>query len=309
MKKNAENIFQGGEMSIKNQKLYVVVVLAIFFLALSSFAQETNQEEKPVIVKEPSRSRGLVGLYIKGGIGTTDGGDFNNLIQGYHDYWSGVDDYANWDKIGLMMEFNAEILFNVSQNVGFGIGAGYMTKNNIGEYGSQDPDLGFDWDREYGFRVIPLSGNLHLSFLTTRLFGFSIHAGVDYLLGNITHDFNFQSNSGSSSRTEEVKCNTLGYHGGVSIDINFSSSVSLVIGGGYRFAEFKNWTGSVDSPSTGKLDGELYYYEYQDPNNEEYYPRMIVWPGEPSASYYRNVHLARINLSGFSSTIGIKINF
>ena len=162
-------------MRIYNQKLCVLVVLAICFLALSSYAQQTDQEDKTVLVKDPSRNRGFIGFSIKGGIGTTDGGDFNTLIQGYYDRWSGADDYANWDKIGAMMGFNAEILFNLTQTISVGIGAGTLTKNNMGEYGSQDPDLGFDWDRTYGFRVIPISVNLHLSFLTTRLFGFSIH--------------------------------------------------------------------------------------------------------------------------------------
>ncbi len=297
-------------MGIKNKKKYIFVLLTIFFLVSSSFAQETNQEENPVVVKEPSvKKGGLIGFYIKGGVGFVDSGDFNNLIQGYRDYWSGTEDYINWPNLGMMMEFGAEIILNFTQNVGFGIGAGYMMKNNVGEYGSQDPSFQVDYDREYGFSVIPISGNLHIRFLTTRLFGFSINAGVDYLLGNLTHTYTFHSSAGSSTRREEVKCNTIGYHGGISIDINFSSSVSLVLEGSYRIADFKDWSGSVDSPETGNFDGELYYYEYESAYYEKYYPRMWVWSGTPSASYYRNVRLARINLSGFSSTLGIKINF
>ena len=323
-------------MGIKNQKLYALVLLTIFFLVLSSFAgetgyvhernvevvvekieekpasreQELNQEEKTDLGKEePGRKGGLIGFYIKGGVGFADSGDFNNLINGYRDYSSAADYYINWPKLGMMMEFGAEILLNFTQNIGLGIGAGYITKKNVGEYGSQDPSFQVDYDREYGFKVIPISGNLHLRFLSTKLFGFSINSGVDYLMGNLTHTYTFQSGSGSSSRREEVKCNTIGYHGGISIDINFSSRVSLVLEGSYRFADFKEWKGSVDSPDTGNFDGELYYYEYESAYYEAYYPRIWVWSGAPSASYYRNVRLARINLSGFSSTIGIKINF
>ncbi len=308
-------------MGIKNQKLYALVLITIFFLVLSSFAgetgylhasgkQELNQKEKPVLVKEPSAKKGgLIGFYIKGGLGFVDSGDFNNLIQGYRNYWSRTEDYINWPELGMMMEFGAEIILNFTPNVGFGIGAGYITKNNIGEYGSQDPVFQVDYDREYGFSVIPISGNLHIRFLSTRLFGFSIHGGVDYLMGNLTHTYTFQSGSGSSTRKEEVKSNTVGYHGGISIAINFSSRVSLVLEGSSRFADFKEWKGSVDSPDTGNFDGELYYYEYESAYYEEYYPRMWVWSSTPSSSYYRNVRLARINLSGFSSTIGIKINF
>lgn len=309
-------------MGIKNQKLFMLVLLTIFFLVLSSFAgetgylheryveQEQNQEEKPVLVKvESERKGGLIGFTIKGGVGFVDSGDFNNLVKGYRDYSSAADYYINWPELGLMMEFGAEILLNFTQNIGFGIGVGYITRNNVGEYGSQDPSFQVDYDREYGFRVIPISGNLHIRFLTTRLFGFSINAGVDYLMGNLTHTYTFQSSAGSSTRREEVKNNTFGYHGGISIDINFSSRVSLVLEGSYRIADFKDWKGSVDSPDTGNFDGELYYYEYESAYYEKYYPRMWVWNGTPSASYYRNVRLARINLSGFSSTIGIRINF
>jgi hypothetical protein len=367
-------------MGVNNQKQYMLVLLAIFFLVLSGFAQmektkikviskksnlrfepDINSavisvkipkgsileverkagewfevrvrtpsgtqitgyihekyvevvaktiEEKVDSVREPSKKmKGLFGLCIKGGAGTVDSGDFNNLVQGYRDYWSRSEDYANWPKLGLMMEFSAEILFNFTQNIGFGIGAGYITQNNAGEYGSQYPSFQVDYDREYQFRVIPISGNLHIHFLKSSLFGFSIHGGIDYLLGSITHTYTFQSNAGSSSRREDVKNNTVGYHGGVSIDINFSSRVSLVLEGAYRFADFKDWKGSVDSPDIENFDGELYFYEYQSGYYEEYYPRMWVWSGAPSASYYRNVRLARINLSGFFAIAGIKIIF
>lgn len=297
-------------MGIKNRKKYILILLAIFFLVLSSFAQETNPEENPVVVKEPAvKKGGLISFYIKGGVGFADSGDFNNLIQGYRDYWSTTEDYINWPNLGAMMEFGAEIILNFTPNIGFGIGAGTITKNNLGEYGSLDPVFQVNYEREYGFRVVPISGNLHIRFLSTRLFGFSIHGGVDYLMGNLTHTYTFQSSSFSSSRQEELKCNTIGYHGGISIDINFSSNVSLVLEGSYRIADFKNWKGSVESSDSGNFDGELYYYEYESLYYEKYFPRMWVWSMTPSSSYYQNVRLARINLSGFSSTIGIKINF
>jgi len=42
-------------------------LLTIFFLVLSSFAQETNPEENPVVVKEPAAKKGgLISFYIKG---------------------------------------------------------------------------------------------------------------------------------------------------------------------------------------------------------------------------------------------------
>jgi len=289
---------------------YVEVVVEKIEEKPASRKPEQNQDEKPVRVKEPSRRKGgLFGFYINGGVSFVDSGDFNSLVNGYRDYSSAANYYINWPKLGSMMEFGAEILLNFTQNIGFGIGAGYMTKTNVGEYGSQNPSFQVDYDREYGLKVIPISGNLHIRFLTTRLFGFSINGGVDYLMGTIKHTYAFQSNAGSSSRKEEVKCNTVGYHGGIGLDINFSSHVSLVLEGSYRFADFKNWKGSVNSPDSGNFDGELYYYEYESAYYDGYYPRMWVWNGAPSASYYRNVRLARINLSGFSSKIGIKINF
>lgn len=271
---------------------------------------EEKPEEKPVLKQEPSgKKKGMISFYISGGLGYVDGRDFNKLVKGYKEYWSGTNDYANWDELELMSEFGAEIIFNLMQNIGFGIGAGYIMKDSIGNYGSQDPSFQVDYNRKYKFRVIPISGNLHLSFLTTKILGFSINGGIDYLLGNIIHNYSYQASAGSSSKKEDVKCNTIGFHGGISIDINFSSHVSLVLDGLYRFADFKDWEGNVESSDSGNYYGALYSYEYQSGYYEKYFHRMWVFSGTPSPTYYRNVRKARINLSGFSAKLGFKINF
>lgn len=266
---------------------------------------EEKPEKKPVPEPEPSKRRkGWLSIYLAGGAGIVEGGDLNRVVKGINRLWSQEDNYADWDEFKLMNELNAELIFNITQNIGIGIGAGYMTKKNIGSYGSEDPTFNVKYGREYTLNIIPVCASLHLSFLTRSIIGFSLHGGVGYYLGNVKHNFSYESSSTSYSRQEDVKCNTMGYYGGMSIDVNFTSHVSLVIEGSYRLAEFKDWKGTSDI-----AEGELYYYEYLSGYYDEYFPRIGVFSAPPSPSYYRNIRKALIDLTGFVLKGGLRINF
>lgn len=258
---------------------------------------ETLPETKPAPVQRPAyipvaKGKSFMSVYINGGISLVGPDDLNQVINGYGDYWSEADDIFTWGEIKMMSEIGGELIFNLTENIGIGVGAGYIFKNSRGEYGTTADTL----LQEFKFSFIPLTGSLHYKIPFGSAMNISLQGGAGYYLGKMKHSYN----SGSTSTLEDASCNTLGIHAGIGIEIGMGSSAAIVITGLYRIANFKEWTGT-----RGGTEGKLYLYEWYSSYYDEYFPAVWIYGTPPTAS----ARLAEINISGPVLKVGFKIGF
>ena len=88
---------------------------------------------------------------------------------------------------------------------------------------------------------------------------FYLQGGTGYYMGKMTLDYLSQPGTGGSTSVDQsVTGSVLGFHAGAGVELRIASRVALVVGALYRMADFKDWTGTIDSAS-----GELYYYEWR----------------------------------------------
>lgn len=249
-------------------------------------------------------------LYISGGLGFVNSGDFNTIVRGEKDQWSDADEYFDWAEWKNMLDFQGEFILDITRNIGIGIGSGYLSKKSAGRYGEPDNE----YQRNYTFRFIPISGSLYLTIPAGTIVSFFIKGGADYYFGKMRQEKEIDYSGSQFLLTEDVSCNTLGFHIGGGMEFKVAPKVSFVISGLYRIANFKNWTGKAhdeDEFSSRDVDGELYYYEnHQMWDGEMHWiPRLTVWSESGLPSNRRNTRLGEINIGGMVLTAGLKIGF
>jgi hypothetical protein len=308
----------------------------VVFVSLLFFSAGTINSES---TKGNANNSGLtqksfpVSFYLGGGYSFINGDDINNHITGNKNLYTGELAFFNWDKIKSAYNIDFEITYHLTHKIGLGIGGGYFSLTNSGEYGWKDGGNVFsDQSREYSFRAYVINGNIYYTYpIISRMKVFAA-AGVDVYFGKLKHVHDIQwdyhltqsdpywhipisdpsidpiynpgtgeiHSIGSSEKTEEMNSTTLGFHGGLGIEVNINSTFSIVAGGYYRLAKLgalsgeKNYSNSLGD-SLG-INGTWWYVE--DPL------RLEIEQDQPE-----NSRKAELDLSGFTVQIGIRARF
>jgi len=314
----------------KKKSSMVVLILLLFFLTgtLKSESSIGNANTSDLTQKSFP-----ISFYLGGGYSLVNGDDINNYIAGNKKLYTGETAFYNWDEIEDAYNFDFGITYHLTKKIGFGIGGGYLSLSNSGEYGWKDGGNVFsDQSREYSFRAFVLNGNVLYSYpLVSRLKVFAA-AGMDIYFGKLKHVHKIQwdyhltqsdpywhipisdptigpiynpgteeiHSTGSSEKTEDMSSTILGFHGGLGIEVAVNSTFSFVAGGYYRFARSGDFSGEKNySNSMGDslgINGTWWYVENP--------LRLEIEQDQPE-----NSRKAELDLGGFSFQIGIRARF
>ena len=173
------------------------------------------------------------------------------------------------------------------------------------------------------------------------------HVGLGYYFGTLKHTtdidgtFSYESaykgelsywsrGTSISQLTENTSSNSLGYHGGLGLDIKLTRLLSFGAEVYGRHVEFDNWKGSqvINSESsytwwskwtgderleedtyTDSAYGKMWTYEIRNGSNNETYAQMEVVDEEPDGSFYQNVRKSSINLNSYGFSFSVKLSF
>jgi hypothetical protein len=94
--------------------------------------------------------------------------------------------------------------------------------------------------------------------------------------------------------------NSLGFHGGVSVDLNIFKFLAIFVDAGYRLVSFKEMKGKDYRTSGAPLEGDFYYQANQDLGQYVFFikqPNKAVPGSRPAV----------LNLNGFALSAGLKI--
>lgn len=199
---------------------------------------------------------------------------------------------------------------------------------------------------KYRVQSIPLTLTLYYSLPFGPRGSFFLGCGGGYYSGKITYredyEYNFDYSdeknlsgsllefvdqySSSGNYSEETTCRAFGFHAKGGLELNIRRGLSLIIEVQGRWVDFNDWSGkksdsynwshtwgywgvfSDEGSSEEHTEGKLWMVEFKSDETGESYPRLVFSEEKPLSSSFSGARKVKINLSGFSFRIGIKIN-
>ncbi len=263
-------------------------------------------------------------LKLTGGAAYITSGDYNDAIEGTNAYIAhyGQNITSTYSKLQFGMDLGVEFILNVTENIGIGLGVGYMQVSHDTETVEYDYDLLW-WTLhdlqtlKPSVSAIPLTLNFHYAMPMGGV-NLNFFAGVGFYLSTMKVDQRVKDYyiivpydltlSYKASKT------AFGFQGGIGLDIPISGNVSFVVDVTGRYARLSDIMG--DYTITGTFLGTVnesgsnyYYYAYDLSAGGTTYKMhtLIDDAHKPTGSTYSR-H-GNFDLTGVSAQAGFRINF
>jgi hypothetical protein len=286
------------------KQLFLLFVMALALLWTGSSDTLLSESKKPRFY-----------IKFKGNASFSSGGDFGDFVDRNEIYFDqlniGSDEYViSTTRRSYFQGFGGEIGLEVKKHA-VGIGVGYISQNfKIGShYEPDNSDYIEDYVREYEFSAIPIFLFIHYKIVDRRFIKAFLTLGEGVYLATYRDDRTMTfENADRTFANSYVKCkkNHLGFHAGVSIDFNIFRHLALFVDAGYRVVSFKEMKADefYEDDNVQELDEEKDFY--YGVNRQTDQARFTA--GEAGGMLW-DEELAKLNLSGFSLSVGMKIIF
>ena len=291
------------------RKLFILttMIFAFFFLTCIGICQAQD------FIKGFS-------LKVTGGYGTMATGDYNTVFENVEQYYDDlialiesmngfqVSKTGGFKKINMGLEFEGEIIIDLSGPFGIGFGVGYIRRSNESEIGfsmTGIPGLSSSsLSYEPIITVTPVNLSLYFFPSVAPSMNFYLYGGLGYYMGKLT-DTSKSVRDGFLQKSEwEFKDKGFGFHAGAGLEFNIAPKVAIFIEGKGRYCKLKSWEGHSDSES-----GTVWYLDIQASDTNKWYSLFALQEDKPSGDDIRNVREFALNLTGISLRTGIRIKF
>ena len=241
---------------------------------------------------------------------------FNGLTSEFQDIMIGAGYSASIDhpleKLTHMLGGAVEGKFFINPNIALGLGFSYvsgsktsstiLTKDSTEAFTSTSTLKASIFAPYFGVSFLVPSQMLSLEFFA--------HAG--YFMGNFSQTYTGEFMSAYSFDFGDMEKSTLGFMGGVRLNINLQSNMGIFLMGKYTMVKFKDIPGKLiltSGGSTNSYTGAVYYYESHIISN--WYPMLWVYDTLPSPhpSWMRNPRKAEFDFSGLYLGAGFFFRF
>lgn len=300
------------------RKLIILSTMIFFFLALTGIGQAQD------FIKGFS-------LKFTGGYGTMAIGDLNTFIEGADTFLGDVAGLFGGTKEGELKKLNkwgydleGEIIMNLTENFGIGVGAGYIQKRSTDSWASARKEIifgvGMTISLKPEFSAIPINLSVYYFSSVAPSVNIFLYGGLGYYFGKVTasatlvQDFILAPPQLWSEELKiEAKDQNFGLHGGIGLEFNVAPKIALFIEGKGRYCKLKSWKGDGTITSGGNTEresGTIWFAEIEvEPATGIYIPFIFPSEEEPSEDDARNVRKFEADLSGISLKVGIRIKF
>lgn len=264
-------------------------------------------------------------LRISGGYGIYPAGDFNIFYKDaeiYYDALLSPYDFVKHDGYQDLKYFwkaSAELCLELTKAIGVSLGMSYNQIDRHGTIQWRSPVYDtFTFAFPTRMNIIPVK-------LSTQVF-IPLAAGLrTYLKGGlglyfVQGDFGYAETSeipgeeGIYESMINASGKGLGLHGGLGLEYRLSSGLSVFLEGLGRSAKVRNiegtmsiWSDQHGPQEDRDLAGKIWYFEYWDENTSLYLSGISFGDRPSDDERIRTARGLRIDLSGFSLMIGIKI--
>ena len=277
-----------------------------------------------------------LGLKLLGGgsflFGRNDFNDFFEALNTYYPEKNAV--YGNKEvvtgeykplttSLGGGLEFFIDILPQLG--ISFGIGNILGKKQSTIHWSTDYYQYEEDDTMMQKISAIPLtlSFNFAMPFGDTLRIG--IYSGFGYYIGKVTYESSYDYMETASdfkaygTDTWTAKSSSIGFHGGLNLELMLTQTLALVLRGGGNIVSFSGLTGDyvwAYENSNGVQNGDtekdltMWFGEWKRIATGKWYADVWIRENRPEdSSSERNYEEGRVSLTGFGIQIGIKINF
>jgi len=258
-------------------------------------------------------------LRLNGGMAYGTGGDLAEGLRGQMDYYA-----AEYDN--LVGEFKlpkfgwaagGEILIHLNPSFAVGLGAGFEHHGLESLVGYAIGYVEVEENLKPVFDVIPLTGSLHLFLTLGPKLKLDLNAGGGAYITRLNWDFGYDiallGYQGSDVYTFRSSKVGFGFQGGAGLELALSSKLSLVLNVLGRAAKIGPFRGDWTETGTGDFwsfadsgsDHVMYYYDLTVSGKT--FPQIVLQSGPPAGTSVSNAREAKLDLTGFAASLGIKI--
>ena len=216
--------------------------------------------------------------------------------------------FSEIQKPRLFIKFNGTAAFSSAGDFGDFIDKNEVTRPNFRGYGGE---IGLEMKRHsvgigtgyieryldagyrYSFSAIPIFLFIRYKLINGSFLKASVTLGEGVYLAA------YQEKIADTVLLKSKK-NSLGFHGGVSLDFNIFKFLALSVDGGYQFVSFKEMVGKDYRYVGVPLEGNLYYQANESTGQYSFFinqPKKTVPESRPAV----------FNLNGFIISAGLKI--
>jgi len=247
-------------------------------------------------------------------------GDINNGTWGYLDYWKDLAWYydATYQSRIKPLHFGSilavDLLYHINNYYSFGLGLGYQRA-------SKTKAVSINWWPDEPAQIARASSDItsfpvRLSLINylpvNARFRLFFVAGVDVNFTQVR--LTYVPAEADYTYHQKAHSIGLGLRYGPGVELKVAANIDLVIEGQGHYCRIKNFEGTLraDGDYTPYEErGHLYYFEWTSDLIPDYpisYPMVMIQATEPADDYYSNVRKARVDLSGFTIVVGVKIH-
>jgi hypothetical protein len=280
--------------------------------------RENVVEELDYWEEDPEFFEGI-GLTVRltGGPSFIGGGDLRKGDRGLYDAASDLAAASGFlldryfDEFNSGFEVTADFVYSITPKIGLGLGFGYMNLSEHNLLVFHSPG-GFE-NNQVGtspkIRAYPVRLGVFYNIPISRLFNLTLNSGAAFYFAKYSY---IRSSNWYPIDLINQKANTtgIGFHGGISVEINFHPRAALILEGRGRYCKISGFTGeshikkSILPPlliEDIEEKGTLYYVEGDG------FPLLAFSEQKPTD--YKTVREATVDLSGFVFQAGLKVKF
>ena len=271
---------------------------------------------------ELTKKSSALSLRLYGGLSRLSAGDLNDGLDGYFELLEIYEAMGfgsvsgGYRPLHAGYDFGADLVFQLSPNIGVGIGAGYLqsSKSSLMTFSYEGGELTVIGTPKLSAMPIRLA-----VFFTLPLgakFNLTADAGGTYYAAlklNATQRLEMEAdwNETSLSASRSSLTDNLGFQGSLGFEYKISQKMGFFIEAIGRFARFKNFdtaTSSYENSAgdTNAVAGKIYIETRTGP--EVTYSSFIISADTPTPSPPESTFREpKIDLSGFSLQAGVRI--
>ncbi|MCX6566638.1 MAG: hypothetical protein NTW38_09515 [Candidatus Aminicenantes bacterium] len=286
----------------------------------------------------PKERKHPISAKISGGMVYLKGG-FPNTVRDYYDQYFRAEAAAATSLVVLQGGIpplhngsgaGAEVVLNFGF-ISLGLGTEYVRAEKTGTmtFGTRHwgPAL-LEFSIADRLTVIPAKINIYANILKSRIGHVRLYGGAGMYFGTFSDEWSGVNEKGESFYfRQKARAQDIGYQGGVEIEMNLGENFALVAEGLGQLVKINGFSGSAEGsanwfhPKSGitetSLSGTLYIYEMQSGIDAPWIPNLVIFKTAPtrkslglnSRENIRNVAEAKIDFSGYSARIGLRIKF
>ena len=267
-------------------------------------------------------------LKLTGGAAYITSGGYNDAIEGTNSL--NTADYTSvtgaFSKLQFGMNFGGEIILDINENFGIGLGAGYLqfshgTETVTGNWNIFGMPFVDTITLKPTVTSIPITLNVHYKMPMGGM-NLDLFAGVGYYISKMKMDQSFNSTFLTASSTSTFDSNSIGgqfgFQGGLGLEIPLGGNFSFIVDITGRYVSLTDIKGDYtlkDSilgiPFVDQSGTDAFFYTYEHNLSGTWY-KLLDWvtdANKPAGASNRNVAHGKFDLTGVSGQAGIKIGF